>query len=56
MSEFNPEEHQVQMDESPSGCSNTIAIAAIIAFTVVALACIMACTITAYAFLLNAPW
>jgi len=54
--EFTPAEHEVQMDDSPSGCSSTVAIAAIVAFMIVSLACIMACTISMYAFLSNPPW
>lgn len=36
--------------------SNAVAIAAIIAMTIIMLSCILACTITAFAFLTNPPW
>jgi hypothetical protein len=53
MSELNPEPVQVQ---APRKRGSGVAIAAIIAATIVLLACIAASTVIVYAFLQNAPW
>jgi hypothetical protein len=53
MSELNPEPGQVQV---PRKRGSGVAIAAIIATTIVLLACIAASTVIVYAFLQNAPW
>jgi len=51
-----PPETPMPPEPAPGRSDRAVAIAAIIATTIVALACILACTITAYAFLVNAPW
>ena len=53
MSEFTPEPRPVH---PPRKRGSGVAIAAIIATTIVLLACIAASTVIVYAFLQNAPW
>jgi hypothetical protein len=54
MSEFTPE--PARIPEPPRKRSSGLAIAVIIALTVVTLACIAASTLVVYLFLLNPPW
>ena len=45
-----------EFSAQPSGSSNAVPIAAIIAGSVIVLGCIIACAVVAYAFMINAPW
>jgi hypothetical protein len=53
MSELNSESGQ---ERAPQKRGSGVAIAAIIAATIVVLACIAASTVVVYVFLQNAPW
>jgi hypothetical protein len=56
MSEQSPEPIPTYSEPTENKGSNAVAIASIIAITIIMLACILACTITAFAFLTNPPW
>jgi hypothetical protein len=56
MSEQSPEPIPTYPASTEKKESNAVAIASIIAMTIIMLSCILACTITAYAFLMNPPW
>jgi hypothetical protein len=53
MSEFSVESREAR---PPRKRGSAVAIAVVIAITIVALACIAASTVIVYAFLQNAPW
>ena len=56
MSELNSEINPQPPAESTESGGNSVALAAIIAITIVTLACILSCTVTTVAFFINAPW
>ena len=56
MSEQSPEPLPTYIEPTEKKESNAVAIASIIAMTIIMLSCILACTITSFAFLTNPPW